>query len=162
MSDANEENAAAAAALAAMEEALKTSQKNLQESQAKCGEIDRKYSALQCENDALIHKISQRVNVMCLVFGVLSALAVLGMMNIIPHAIMSIVISCVAALLVRIHPSIIEMNYNQESVVNMIIMSTSALVCVIATCAFAVLLPFLGACAFGGCVAYATYMFMTI
>ena len=139
------------------------------QSQEQCGTFDGKNSTLHRENDALQLKhdalkdeIVKKGKVIAAVLGLLALLAVLGMIFIIPQAFMSIIIGCVAGLLVRMHPTLIEMYYTQESVVNMIVMSTSALVCVIATCAFAVLLPFLGSCALGACVAYATYVFMTI
>ena len=166
MTDAQEENAAASlaaalAALAAMEKELETSQKQ-------CGEIDGKNSTLQRENDALQHendalnqKITERVNGISPVLGILSALVLLAMMNIIPQAFMSIIIGSVAGLLVKMNDNI-GINYNQGRVFDMIVMSTCTFVCVVASSALGVLLPFLGSCAFGGCVAYATYMFMTI
>ena len=156
MCDENEENdAALAAALAAME-------KKLQESQEEYEVVNRNLSALQRENNALNRKIIERVTGISPVLGILSTLVLLAMMNIIPQALMSIVISSVAGLLVKMHHNIVMMNYNQGNVFDMIVMSTIAFVCLIATSALGVLLPFLGACAFGGCVAYATYRFMTI
>jgi len=169
MCDENEENDAPALASAeALALALAAMKKELQESQKQCGEINGKNSTLQRENDALQHendalnrKIIERVTGISPVLGILSTLVLLAMMNIIPQALMSIVISSVAGLLVKMHDNI-GINYNQGRVFDMIVMSTCTFVCVVASSALGVLLPFLGSCAFGGCVAYATYMFMTI
>ena len=150
MCDANQ-NAATAAAM----------EKELENQRLKYETISDNYSTLQHENVALKKKLEQKGIMIAVVLGLLSELVLLAMMNIIAQALMCIVIACVAGLLISMHTTV-AMRHTHGSVLDIIIMSTIAFVCVIATSAFGVLLPFLGSCAFGGCVAYTTYMFMTI